>query len=228
MIALHSIEGPRNVVEAASTVVANNVRISGSGSGNSVTLEDRCRLADATLKVKGRENQIRLGRDVTFRGVISASSGSKVLVGDRSTFGRVDIVAHEASITIGDDCMLSFDIEVRTTDSHSIYDLTTEERVNHCQDVTIGDYVWVGKGVTILKGVTIGTGAIIALGSVVTKDVPARALVGGNPARVLRREVTWTRFENGGELRNDEIAVRYLDEHGEGRDDSDSSPSASR
>jgi galactoside O-acetyltransferase len=52
--------------------------------------------------------------------------------------------------------------------------------------VVICDKAWIGFGVKILKGVTIGEGAVIAAGSVVTKDVPPRHVVGGNPARIIR------------------------------------------
>jgi maltose O-acetyltransferase len=52
--------------------------------------------------------------------------------------------------------------------------------------VTISDDVWIGTRVIILPGVTIGRGAIIGAGAVVTKDVPEYAIVGGNPARVIR------------------------------------------
>jgi acetyltransferase-like isoleucine patch superfamily enzyme len=51
--------------------------------------------------------------------------------------------------------------------------------------IVVGDDVWIGCGVRVLKGVTIGNGAIIAAGAVVTKDVPAYAIVGGVPGRVL-------------------------------------------
>lgn len=54
------------------------------------------------------------------------------------------------------------------------------------KSVVIGRYVWIGGNSIILPGVTIGQGAIIAAGSVVTKNVPDGALVGGNPARVLK------------------------------------------
>jgi maltose O-acetyltransferase len=54
------------------------------------------------------------------------------------------------------------------------------------QPVTIGDDVWIGDRVLIAPGVTVGRGAILALGAVVTKDVPDYAVVGGNPARVLK------------------------------------------
>ena len=53
-------------------------------------------------------------------------------------------------------------------------------------DTTVGHDVWIGYGALIMPGVTIGDGAIIATASVVTKDVPPYAIVGGNPATVLR------------------------------------------
>lgn len=53
--------------------------------------------------------------------------------------------------------------------------------------VHIGDDVWIGSRVTILPGASIGTGAIIGAAAVVTKDVPECAVVGGNPARILKR-----------------------------------------
>lgn len=54
------------------------------------------------------------------------------------------------------------------------------------KQVIIDDYVWLGQDVTISGNVHIGEGAIVALGSVVVKDVPAYAIVGGNPAKVIK------------------------------------------
>jgi acetyltransferase-like isoleucine patch superfamily enzyme len=51
--------------------------------------------------------------------------------------------------------------------------------------VRIGNDVFVGMNATILKGVSIGDGAVIGAGAVVTRDVPAGGIVGGNPARIL-------------------------------------------
>ncbi len=56
--------------------------------------------------------------------------------------------------------------------------------------ITIGHDVWVGARANILSGVTIGNGAVVACGAVVTKDVPAYAIVGGNPAQVIRFRFT--------------------------------------
>ena len=52
--------------------------------------------------------------------------------------------------------------------------------------VVICDFVWCGANVSIVPGVTVGEGAIIAAGSIVTKDVPPHAVVGGNPAKVIK------------------------------------------
>lgn len=56
----------------------------------------------------------------------------------------------------------------------------------HYQAVTIEDFVWCGANVTIAPGVTVGEGAVIGAGSVVVKNVPRCAVIGGNPARVLK------------------------------------------
>jgi acetyltransferase-like isoleucine patch superfamily enzyme len=56
-------------------------------------------------------------------------------------------------------------------------------------DIVIGDQCFIGAGSLILPGVTIGQGAIVAAGAVVGSDVPARSIVGGNPAHILRRDI---------------------------------------
>jgi virginiamycin A acetyltransferase len=64
--------------------------------------------------------------------------------------------------------------------------LATPPAWPHKGDTTIGNDVWIGYGAVIMPGITVGDGAIIATASVVTKDVPPYAIVGGNPATVLR------------------------------------------
>ena len=57
--------------------------------------------------------------------------------------------------------------------------------------MNIGNHVWIGAKAMIMKGVNIGDGAIIAAGAVVTKDVPARCLVAGVPAKVIKTDIEW-------------------------------------
>ena len=53
--------------------------------------------------------------------------------------------------------------------------------------IRVGDDVWIGASCVILKGVTVGSGAVVGAGSVVTRDVPERAVVAGNPAQVIKQ-----------------------------------------
>lgn len=89
----------------------------------------------------------------------------------------------QGGIIVGDDVLIGHNCVIAT--------------LNHVMDpdrradmipapVKIGDKVWIGANVTILQGITIGEGAIIAAGAVVNKDVPARAVVGGIPAKVIK------------------------------------------
>ena len=98
-----------------------------------------------------------------------------------------------ASLTFGSDCMLSHGITFQPSDQHDIFDLSSGELINSKRSIVIGDHVWLGKNAYIGSGVSIGSGSIIGATSTVTKDVPRNAIVAGNPARIVREEVTWTR-----------------------------------
>lgn len=77
---------------------------------------------------------------------------------------------------------------IRDSDNHTIH----YDGFEKSKPIIIGNHVWIGMRATILKGVTIGDGAIIAAGAVVTKDVPARCLVAGVPARVIKENIEWS------------------------------------
>ncbi len=61
------------------------------------------------------------------------------------------------------------------------------DNLNLLKPVKVGNYCWIGREVMILPGVTIGDAAVIAAGSVVTKDVPPYCIVGGNPAKIIKK-----------------------------------------
>jgi acetyltransferase-like isoleucine patch superfamily enzyme/coenzyme F420-reducing hydrogenase beta subunit len=90
-------------------------------------------------------------------------------------------------IKIGKNCHIAKDVVIRDLDGHYIEDA----KYRTAKPVVIGDNVWIGYRAMILKGVTIGEGAIIAAGSIVTKDVPPRSIAAGNPAKVIRQNITW-------------------------------------
>lgn len=89
----------------------------------------------------------------------------------------------QGSITIGDGSLIGHNV-VLVTINHDLN--PKENRKNHYAPIKIGSHVWIGSNATVLSGVTVGDWAVIAAGAVVTKDVPARTVVGGVPAKILK------------------------------------------
>ena len=84
-------------------------------------------------------------------------------------------------ITMDDNVQIGPHVTI-VTDNHDLQN----RYVLKCRSVHIGKNAWIGADATIMPGVTVGENAVVAGGAVVTKDVPANAVVGGNPAKVIR------------------------------------------
>ena len=88
------------------------------------------------------------------------------------------------NITIGDGSLIGHNVVLATV-NHALE--PEKNRTNSYAPIHIGEHVWIGSNATILAGVNIGQWAVVAAGAVVTKDVPAYTVVGGVPARVIKR-----------------------------------------
>lgn len=116
-----------------------------------------------------------------------------LVVGDRCVIGaRACITAHE-SIEIGDDVWFGQDVFISDA-SHGYVDpdVPIGLQFGLHQPVRVGSGSWIGHGAMILPGTTIGRNVVVAAGSVVRGDVPDHTVVGGVPARPLRRYVETT------------------------------------
>lgn len=126
---------------------------------------------------------------------------ARCVMGKYCFLGAASRLWVQRSITIGDFVLIAPRVDIFDNDSHTLDAATRREdaidqferkrpmrydRVA-CAEVVIDSDVWIGTRSTILKGVHIGRGAVIAAGSVVTRHVPPYTLVGGNPAREIRK-----------------------------------------
>jgi acetyltransferase-like isoleucine patch superfamily enzyme len=145
------------------------------------------------------DNALVIGAQCTMDGVhFDLGENGRMSIGDYCYFTNAVLLC-ELEIRIGSYVVIGWNTTVTDTDFHP---LSPAERIADAiacsplgkghprpevlrKAVLIEDNVWIGPNVTILKGVRIGAGAFIEAGSLVTRDVPARARVLGNPAQVI-------------------------------------------
>lgn len=128
------------------------------------------------------DRSARIYSSVQIKGAIDVRIGAKTFIGHETL-----ITGGSASISIGADCDISDRVGI-ICGTHEIDPLGPRSAGKGTgKDIIIEDGVWIGYAAIILPGVKIGQKAIIAAGSVVTKDVPSRTIVGGNPARKIKQ-----------------------------------------
>ena len=126
------------------------------------------------------------GQHINIEKGVFFGSGQLISIGDYSGIGINASLSGE--VTIGSHVMMGPEVMIYTY-GHQFDDLEKPmifQGNSEPKPVRIEDDVWIGARAIILPGVTIGRGSIIGAGSVVTKDVPAYAVMGGNPAKMIR------------------------------------------
>lgn len=163
------------------------------------------------------------------------------------TYGNPTILRwdDETQLTIGKYCSIAEGVTIvlgggHRTDWVTTYPLSVFfDELNHCAghpstkgNICIGNDVWIGYGATVLSGVEIGDGAVVAANATVIKDVPPYAIVGGNPARLIKfrfdeetirrlEQISWwnwshkTVLERGEKLLSNDISA-FLDHFDKG------------
>ena len=151
----------------------------------SLTVDDRC----------------SLGGDIEIapQGAVHIGEGTTTPSGRVGMPGNVFSVSPWTSLDIGKGCAISWGVTFLTNDGHTIFDVRTGQNLNSTEEISrkrkivVGDHVWIGCMSTILYGSIIGDGSIIGAHSLVKRRVPNNCLAAGNPTRIIRRDVAWSR-----------------------------------
>lgn len=171
-----------------------------------------CRLAPTAsmtwgaraINCSGDSAHISIGAHSVVQGeLFTFAHGGRIRIGDWCYVGEGTRIWSASAVAIGDRVLIAHNVSIFDSLTHPLDAAARHEHFRRIattghpsrisldeRPVTISDDAWIGAGATVLRGVTIGPAAVIGAGAVVTKDVPAGAIVGGNPARVIGQAPT--------------------------------------
>lgn len=193
-----------------------------NGVGNTINIEKGTKFTASRIEINGDNNTINISKNreinrlsINLRGnckVFSLAEGVRninnlkftsirgesqtLTIGKNFSCGGLEIQMNDGDerCVIGDECLFSWGIKLRTSDGHSIVDLETNKAINLPEDIVIGDRVWCSEDVKFLKGCKVANDTVVGSGSIVTKkfDKP-NTIVAGIPARVVKEGIRWDR-----------------------------------
>lgn len=166
------IEGKNNSIRILANSKIKNSEIILKGENIKLLIKEKVILENSKVEIYGDDNIIEIGKNTSFQGV------------------RITSAEKNNKIIIGDNCLFSYNIDIRNTDSHSIFQ--NEKEINLGRIIEIKNRVWVCEGVSILKGVIIESGCIIGAKSLINKNILEKnVIVAGNPQRIIKRGIVW-------------------------------------
>ena len=157
------------------------------------------------IEIYGDNNKVEIDPSVkTWNGhIVIGNPGTNtpthnclVRIGKNSDSNGVwiDLLEDNSAVIIGNNCMLSWNIHIFASDSHTIYDAKTKKLLNWGKEIIIEDNVWVAMDCTVLKNSFIAKNCVVGASAVVAgKFTEENGVIAGNPAKVVKRGVAWDR-----------------------------------
>jgi acetyltransferase-like isoleucine patch superfamily enzyme len=166
--------------------------------GRRLKLDGLCFVGPRVTIEIGKTARVELGRWtwVGHGSKIRCHEGV-VSIGAKTVIGQECTISAFQHVSIGRECVIADRVMLIDFD-HGVVEVERpiREQGIYKRNTSVGNNVWIGYGACILRGVSVGDNAIIGTGAVVTSDVPANAVVGGVPARLIRmrkapRQMRW-------------------------------------
>ncbi|WDY56680.1 acyltransferase [Pseudomonas sp. PSKL.D1] len=166
------------------------------GDNNLVQIGDNCNIRLLKVSIQGIGNKLIIGDNCKLNGALNIGiigTNRTVTIGSNCTINGAFINCRDEDIVIGNDCLFSNEIKIRSSDAHKIFDAATKEQINSPKSpVTIGNHVWVGQGVFIGKNAAIPDGCVVGTRAVITKKFEEpNCIIGGIGGRVIRQGIYW-------------------------------------
>lgn len=170
----------------------NKIKI--NGENNKILVDCVIKISKTKIVIKGSNNTFHIKSGVKINGSFIEIVGSncQIVIGKNSIIGDgcyLSAKEENTKLIIGDECMLSRNAKLMTSDGHPI--VQNKSIINSAKNITLHERVWIADDVTILKGVEVGAGSVVGIGSVVTKSIPAGSIAVGNPAKVIKENISW-------------------------------------
>lgn len=175
---LISISGKNNKIEIGTNKIFKNVKIKTKAENTHIKINKIKRLSNTKIDVSNYKNQsLIIEDDVSVEGL------------------DINLCEDNSKVIIGKDCMISTNVEIWSGDRHEILDIKTSKIINkNKHTLQIGNHCWLGKGVKVLKNANIADNTIVGAYSVVSKNFEAKnTILAGNPARIIKEDITWKR-----------------------------------
>lgn len=200
LIGCNSFKGKRKAKVEWRGAFIKHCKIDASGVGNVVTIGKGCRLKKCQIRIIGNNNKINILNDCVGSdlNIWMEDSGNEITIGHNTRFtGYCHLACIEGTnINVGERCLFSSDVIIRTGDSHSILNMDGK-RTNLSMNISIGDHVWIGNKVIILKGTEISDDSVVGTGAIVIKQkFEKNSMIVGSPAKAGRTRIDWSSQRN--------------------------------
>lgn len=140
------------------------------------------------------------GGCITFGDNVQLSQGLNIriapkgnlVIGNNFAANKNCCIFCDTDMKIGEDVLIGYNVNIRTSDGHYIYDIKTNENNPIVKPIEIGNHVWIAANVDILKGSKISDDSVVAYRSCVLSSFnKSNCIIGGYPAKILRENINW-------------------------------------
>lgn len=186
-----------NKVEGHPEIINSNINF--KGHNNILYCEGNVKLVGANFSFEGNNSIVYLSSAQNYQysfNLIIYNDSTFFIGRENNMSAPINInIQENQNVIIGAGGSISSGVNIRTADIHPIYKNQSKERVNYAKSVFIGDHVWIGHLAYISRGAKIGSGAIVENYSFVPHNakVPSNTLVSGNPVKIERNNVFYTK-----------------------------------